>query len=213
MLKNKHFYLIVFVLAVLFFAVIFWGKPAVNGRVADNNQNSIGKAPLGRGPEPTQYVSGTGTPEAHHWETEFKDIDSIPVWPEQIYSEADYEGWQTFMYEDLGYTLKYPPDWRIEDQREGSTAKAVYFKPHNPEPFMGYFGVSLELRSLELARKTLYGKEEKIIFNGHKAFQFTYDNHARIIIIPYKGKILSIGTDKQDMPEIKQIMASFEFID
>jgi len=166
-------------------------------------------------------------------EEEEENWDDAKVWPETQFSEADYEGWKTFTNEELGYSIKYPSDWIVNDC-DGCSSRETTINPSNAEDFVGYVFIGAADGDMEEIKKTFtnsdyYGGspnvENKIIFSNKKAYQFLtpYRDsnkksdeekyYAISIFIPHNKTIYSVNSQKLQEPEIKQILASFKFTD
>lgn len=149
----------------------------------------------------------------------------LKTWPEVLFAEEDYEGWKTFTHDELGYSIKYPADWIVYDQREYSRAKEVIINPPDAEAFTSYISIGIINGTLEGRRSILtnpdyYGgnpySESEILFSNQKTYQFlriTTTARNRRLYIPHNNKLYDIDTQKDQNQQVQQALASFEFID
>jgi hypothetical protein len=148
---------------------------------------------------------------------------------ETVYLSDDYDyiNWKTYINEELGYSVKYPADWRINDAGLSQTGELI-IEPSNPEPFVAYVSIGIDNRELELIR-TIYkdsdrrfraidpnykpDEESKIYFSGKKSYYYITDNNFqnRKIVCPFNDRIYSISTHKNDNVLVRQIISSVEF--
>jgi hypothetical protein len=49
--------------------------------------------------------------------------ENLPIWPEQKYTEKDYNNWKEFFNDKFKYKIKYPKEWVICDSTEYYSAK------------------------------------------------------------------------------------------
>jgi hypothetical protein len=156
--------------------------------------------------------------------------ENLPVWPEQKYTQKDYDGWKTYSNEKLGYKIKYPANWTIKACDEGCASKEVIINPPDAEDFTSYISISLDGRNIESIRNVLADSngsfrkidpkykpdiENKIIFSNKKSFQFLNQmvKNRRSIFVLYKDTTYMISAGKDQNPLVLQALASFEFID
>lgn len=158
-----------------------------------------------------------------------EDFSNAEKWPEREYSEEDYEGWKTFIHEELGYEIMYPNNWGVIDYGDQHLDREVHIMPGDSEDFVNYVIIHVDSRHdkdyIALSRKvltdpSLYGDsgpncEKKIILNGYNSYLF-YRNtdlmQSRSILIPHNNLLYSISTQKHNIPEVPQIFSSFKFV-
>lgn len=128
-------------------------------------------------------------------------------------------GWKTYTNADLGYSIKYPPTWKVDESGlQSSLSKEVIINPVNPEPFISYVSVSIDQRSIDQIRQVHNNSqapifiEKQITFAGQSTFQYTVSGSDSVeIYIPYQGKIFLVSSSKFSSKEVKQSFSSFRF--
>lgn len=148
-------------------------------------------------------------------------------------------GWKTYVHNELGFSVKYPPDWKVDESGlTNSQAKDVEITPPNPEPFISYFNAGLDgrqsanglknavvfkniddvrsfyikLQNDSVGNKYRYSEKEMTI-GGQRAHAFLRSDlpNTREIYLFYGDYLYSIGTSKYDIDEVKQILSTFQF--
>jgi hypothetical protein len=155
-------------------------------------------------------------------QVDFIEQNDLPTWPEEKFTEADYEGWVTYKNEVLGYEIKHPADWTVNDCDEGCASKEAIINPPDAEAFASYVSIGLDSRSLKEIRSVYLNpnnyegrayKEEEVSFLGMKAYHYfgsRYLNSDKLKIFD-NGKIYSI-TVNNSKSLVFQIVSSFKFI-
>jgi len=204
-------------LAILLAVITVFSGCADNGQKQDQPDPNPNK----------QAQNSTSTPTSTQATTTPKE--DLPVWPDKEFTEEDYEGWKTYTHEDLGYRIKYPSDWTINACDEKCTTKEVIINPPDAEKFISYVSISLDGRSIKKIKQIYTDSDgklrkidpsykpniaNKIIFSGLSCMQFvSQDKNRRSIVIPYNNTTYLVSTDKDKNNLVKQILASFEFIE
>jgi len=226
--KQAIIMVIVVVIAMALFAVLV--KQSIDSnkvvkqtpRVNQVNQNQ----------EIDNKVEENGEKEVISEEEE-ENWDDAKVWPETQFSEADYEGWKTFTNEELGYSIKYPSDWIVNDC-DGCSSRETTINPSNAEDFVSYISIGIDDRDIKGIRKLLTDSdwrgrdidpkytpytESEIIFSNEQAYQFLrpYQNSNAVLIrqlfVKHNGLLYDIDTQRDENPFVRQILASFKFTD
>ncbi len=148
---------------------------------------------------------------------------------EKIYSSDDYDytGWKTYINEELGYSVKYPVDWIVNEAGLSALTKELIIEPLKPELFVSYVNIGIDTRSIELIRSIYTDSdrrsrkidpdykpsvESKVLFAGKNVYFYVggLPQHHRIVIL-VDGQIYSISTGRNDNVLVKQVISSFKF--
>lgn len=151
---------------------------------------------------------------------EGRAINELPQWPEQQYSEAEYEGWKKYENVEHGYSFQYPKEWALTDASENSIHHMISIKPQDSEAFTTYFGLSARSADNTSLEQVLIEKraipesnEREVSFAQKKAHLFT-SNQGRITLVTrHEDEIFTITVDNVDTPNIQRVLASFEFLE
>lgn len=127
---------------------------------------------------------------------------------------AGTEDWSTFSNSELGYSIEYPKDWRVDDQTNPN--KQVFIAPVDAEPFTAYISLAWDNRTLDVIRDVSDQdyNETQVIIAGKTAYKFTHktNENSVVVYIPYKNGFYSIDTGKYNLTEVQHAIESFEFI-
>ena len=173
--------------------------------------------------EASNQAANTEADQIQELDTEQDDSVNLPIWPEQKFTEDDYVGWKTYHNKILGYEIKHPADWTVEDCDEGCESKGAIINPPDAEKFTSYVSIGLDGRSLEGIRSvylnpTYYEgepyKEDKIIFNHLEAYLYHGGHYinAENLIIFKNSTSYSISIDNRNK-DVFKVISSFKFID
>lgn len=127
--------------------------------------------------------------------------------------------WQTYTNADLGYSIKYPVGWQVDENGlQNSLSKEVIISPVDAEPFTSYLSISIDQRPLDLIRQVHSSSqapifiEKEISFAGQSAFQYTTANaDSAEIYIEHEGQVFLVSTSKFSSNEVQQSFSSFRF--
>jgi hypothetical protein len=222
--KQAIIMVIVVVIAMALFAVLV--KQSIDSNKVTKQTPRVNQ--VNQNQEIDNQVEENGEKEVISEEEE-ENWDDAKVWPEVQFTEEDYEGWETFTNEELGYSIKYPSDWNLQ-QCDGCIGQETTIKPSDAEEFVSYISISIDSRDMKGIRKLLTDSdwrgrnvdpkyipytESKIIFSDKPAYQFLMNTsgamNIRQLFIKKNGLLYDIDTQRDENPFVRQILASFKF--
>lgn len=141
-----------------------------------------------------------------------KDIDTNQTIISSFKFTDPTAGWKTYTNTTLGFSIKHPDGWRIDDT---STNKKVWFNPSGTENVD-----SIEVGTAAKTLDQLYdetdvgpGTKTRITLGGQPAIRFDLAEFALTEIrCMYKGKLFSINTNG-DLKNNPAILSTFAFMD
>lgn len=181
-----------------------------------------------RGNTPAPVASNEATTTKTQNEPQGQELLSDEEWrgAKTIFSSAgyDYSGWKEYVNGELGYKVKYPADWKINEH--AANFPDVVFEPSRPENFVNYLTIGLSPSKLEDIRRVRtqhYSEdssykpfiEDNVIFKNKKTLYY-HDGDIKSdidLVIPTEKLILEITTSKINLIKVGQMISSFEFID
>ncbi len=125
---------------------------------------------------------------------------------------------QQFTNFELGYSFFYPSDWTVDDYGLTQPNKEVLLYPASAEPFVAYFSVSIDNRSLAEIEE-LYALELPEVekndtsFAGQPAVQYAHPGGRLEYYVTHGGRIFLILTDRPNQEQVQGILKSLKFQD
>lgn len=188
-------------------------------------------APTGTGMTPRLESADTDGRDgwSWYWQT---PLPGSHLWAEAIYadgrrnssaylmitaSEGEPPAWQTYANADLGYSLEYPSNWQVDEYGLSQLSKEVLFSPPDPEPFIAYFSISLDGRTLEQIQQS-YAEQfpnvspEWIGFAGQRALQYRFSETRFERYVPLHHGVVRFASDRATLPEVQHMLSSFRVI-
>jgi hypothetical protein len=109
--------------------------------------------------------------------------------------------------------LEYPSNWTVDEAGLSQPNKEVLFSPSNPEPFLAYFSISLDSRTLEQIRQS-YAQQfpnvppEWIDFSGQRALRYRFNDQRFEIYTPGYYGTFRFASDRATLPEVQHMQAA-----
>lgn len=125
--------------------------------------------------------------------------------------------WLNYNNQPLQYFLTYPSNWTVDETGLSTPNKEVLFSPPNPEPFLAYFSVSLDGRTLEQIQQS-YAQHfpdippEWIDFAGQRALRYRFTDQRFELYAPGYYGTFRFASDRATLPEVPQMLSSFRYI-
>jgi len=125
--------------------------------------------------------------------------------------------WLNYTNQTVQYFLEYPSNWTVDEAGLSQPNKEVLFSPPNPEPFLAYFSVSLDARTLEQIQQA-YAQHfpnvppEWIDFVGQRALRYRFSDQRFEIYAPGYYGTFRFASDRAAWPEVQHMLSSFRYI-
>jgi hypothetical protein len=189
-------------------------------------------APTGTGATPQlEFVDTTGD-DGWSW------IWQIPrggshLWAEAVYANGTRASsqvllimtdtpsppitWLSYNNRALDYAIEYPSNWTVDEAGMSQANRAVLFSPPNPEPFVAYFSISIDGRTLEQIQQS-YAEQfpnvppEWIDFVGQRALQYRFSEMRFERYVPLHHGVVRFASDRAALSEVQHMLASFRVI-
>lgn len=188
-------------------------------------------APTGTGATPQlEFVDTNGYDGwSWHWQT---PRGGSHLWAEAVYTNGARISspvlliltnnlppvtWLNYNNSTLQYFLEYPSNWTVDEAGMSQANKEVLFSPPNPEPYLAYFSISLDSRTLEQIRQA-YAQQfpnvlpEWIDFAGQRALQYRFSDQRFEIFAPLYFGTFRFASDRATLPEVQHMLSSFRYI-
>ncbi len=125
--------------------------------------------------------------------------------------------WLNYNNSTLQYFLEYPSNWTVDEAGMSQANKEVLFSPPNPEPFIAYFSISLDARTLEQIQQA-YAQQfpgltpVRIDYAGQRALQYRFSDQRFEIFAPLYFGTFRFASDRARLPEVQRMLSSFRYI-
>ena len=125
--------------------------------------------------------------------------------------------WLNYTNRTARYFVEYPSNWTVDETGLSQPNKEVLFSPPNPEPFLAYFSVSLDGRTLEQIRQS-YAQDfpnvlpEWIDFAGQRTLRYRFNDQRFELYAPGYDGTFRFTSDRATLPEVQQMLSSFRYI-
>jgi hypothetical protein len=125
--------------------------------------------------------------------------------------------WLNYNNQTLHYFLVYPSNWAVDETGLSQPNKEVLFSPPNPEPFLAYFSIALDGRTLEQIRQS-YDQHfpavppEWIDFAGQRALRYRFNDQRFELYAPGYYGTFRFASDRAMLPEVPQMLSSFRYV-
>lgn len=122
--------------------------------------------------------------------------------------------WVNYTRPTLDYLIAHPADWLVA---ETGPNHEVLFSPPNAEPFIVYFSISLDARSLEQIQQ-VYAQQypnlppEWVEFAGQRSLRYRFDAQRFELYAPLHHGVLRLASDRALLPEVHHMLNSFTVI-
>jgi hypothetical protein len=120
-------------------------------------------------------------------------------------------------YSNQAYLLEYPSNWTVDEAGLSQSNKEVLFSPPNPEPFLAYFSVSIDGRTLEQIQQA-YAQQLPgvppvwIDFAGQRALRYRFSDQRFEIYAPGYYGTFRFASDRATLPEVQHMLSSLRYI-
>jgi len=137
--------------------------------------------------------------------------------PEAFGTPPPPEQWLLYTNEDLSYSVEYPSGWTVDEYGLRTPGKEILFSPPNPEPFIAYFSILLESRTIDQI-KDAFARDFPdippipISIAAQSAILYRYNQQRQEIFAMLPRGIFRIATDKATMPEVQHMLSHFYLI-
>jgi hypothetical protein len=189
-------------------------------------------APTGTGATPTlEFVDSNGYDGwSWYWQT---PRGGSHLWAEAVYANGTRASsqvlliltnappppvtWLNYNNQTLQYFLTYPSNWTVDETGLSMPNKEVLFSPPNPAPFLAYFSISLDNRTLEQIRQS-YAQHfpnippEWIDFARQRALRYRFNAQRFELYAPGYYGTFRFASDRATLPEVPQMLNSFRYI-
>jgi len=141
---------------------------------------------------------------------------ATPEPPPMFAGDPIPSGWPAYTNTELGYTLRYPSDWKVNEYGLTQLNKEVIFSSPEVKDFQSTLTVALDERSLEQIQQVYRENvtdavRSETMFAGEPAIQYSYSWPHLEIYIQHAGKVYVVLTDETGSAEVRQSIGSFRF--
>jgi hypothetical protein len=125
--------------------------------------------------------------------------------------------WLNYNNSTVQYFLEYPSNWTVDEAGLSQPNKEVLFSPSNPEPFLAYFSISLDSRTLQQIRQS-YAQQfpnvppEWIDFSGQRALRYRFNVQRVELYAPGYYGTFRFASDRATLSEVQHMLSSFRYI-
>lgn len=131
---------------------------------------------------------------------------------------APAAGWRQYHQPDLGYAVPVPAAWVVDEFGLFLPEREVRVAPRSAEASETFFSVRLldeqPLAQLEAAYTQAPGVVgQPVTFAGRAAWRYQTTGLRLETVVPARGRVYLIVTDRPDLPEVQQMLLGFKFSD